>query len=241
MKKNKSIIAILIVILIILVQPNVWQRAKDMFTVRDFKSQLGIVDTNSKITPKETNKRLSEQSYNNELVMMVNQNQSELNLKELQKLKIKYKLKDKDLLNRPRGGEIIFDRNLLPQGNVRGDNVKPTGWNKTVEKNKKVWVKEKVIPIKDGKENPKNNLFVSTKDLSKKTADYQDKIRNYISQTNNSVGYKVDLIYNGVNPIPSGVHIQAKSIEDNQFQFNIYIFNQEHSYNVNHLTGNVKG
>ena len=54
MKKNKSIIAILIVILIILVQPNVWQKVRDMFTIRDFKTQLGIIDTNGKVMSKET-------------------------------------------------------------------------------------------------------------------------------------------------------------------------------------------
>ena len=90
MKKNKSIIAILIVILIILVQPNVWQKVRDMFTIRDFKTQLGIIDTNGKVMSKETNKRLSEQDYNNELIIVVNQNQSDLNVKDLQQSKQKY-------------------------------------------------------------------------------------------------------------------------------------------------------
>ena len=240
MKKNKSIIAILIVILIILVQPNVWQKVRDMFTIRDFKTQLGIRDTNDKVTSKETNKRLSEQDYNNELIIVVNQNQSDLNVKDLQQSKLKYELKDKDLLNRSRGGKIIFNKNMLPQSSITETNMRIAGWNKTVEKNQKVWTKEMVIPIKDGKEIPKNNTFVSTRDLSKKLAEYQKKISEYINQTNDSVGYEATTIYNGVNPIPSGVHVQAKSVEDNQFQFNIYVFNQEHNYNVNHLTGNVK-
>ena len=67
--------------------------------------------------------------------------------------------------------------------------------------------------------------------------EFENKVADYVKKSKNHVLYRVTPIFEGVNLLASGVEIEAKSIEDEKLEFNVYIFNVEDGVNINYLTG----
>ena len=67
--------------------------------------------------------------------------------------------------------------------------------------------------------------------------EFENKVADYVKKSKNHVLYRVTPIFEGVNLLATGVEIEAKSIEDDSLEFNVFIFNVEDGVNINYLTG----
>ena len=88
------------------------------------------------------------------------------------------------------------------------------------------------------------NLFTGTRALNANFEDeqssmvyYENKIANYIKNTNHHVRYRVTPIFRNVELVARGVRMEAQSIEDDEISFDVYIFNIQPGYKINYLTG----
>lgn len=72
---------------------------------------------------------------------------------------------------------------------------------------------------------------------------YENMLIQYIENTGNHVLYRVTPIYDGDNLVASGVHMEAKSVEDDGkgLKFNIYAYNVQPGVNVDYATGYTSG
>ena len=239
MKKNKFIIACLIILTIILVQPRTWQVVRNFFTQQDFASQFGIKDAPSK---KQQLADLQSLEYAGKGGKVINHNQPTFDDFSGQKL-ILGKL---DLTERPTGGKAIFGpRNPISLKSKVTSSVNPVGWFgggkvKLGSKPQKMFVKSRLLPSAKADQTPKQNLFTGTLTLNNSLQDYQRQIARYITTTHHHVKYQIDLVYAGAKLIPMGVHLQAASQEDQTIKINEYLFNEEPGYVINHLTGKVE-
>ena len=86
----------------------------------------------------------------------------------------------------------------------------------------------------------KKNLTTGTRYLNiKGMLPYENKVAAYIKKTGKHVLYRTTPIYNGTEPIPRGVTIEARSIEDNGkgICFYVYCYNVQPGVKINYRTG----
>ena len=71
---------------------------------------------------------------------------------------------------------------------------------------------------------------------------WENKVANYIKETNNNVLYRVTPKYESVNLLASGVQIEAYSIQDNGkgIKFNIFVKNIQDGIEIDYKTGDSK-
>lgn len=120
--------------------------------------------------------------------------------------------------------------------------IKPSGWH-TVKYDfvdgKYLYNRCHLIGFQLTGENANpNNLITCTRNMNAKVMlEFENKVADYVKKSKNHVLYRVTPIFEGVNLLASGVEIEAKSIEDEKLEFNVYIFNVEDGVNINYLTG----
>ena len=117
--------------------------------------------------------------------------------------------------------------------------VTPSGWQKIG-----FWCRCHLIGYQLSGENAnERNLITGTTRMNVYgMLPYEDMIDDYLEKyEDNHVLYEVEPIYDGDNLIASGVHMQAKSIEDEGegVAFNVYVFNFEPGYIINYGRGTV--
>ena len=68
---------------------------------------------------------------------------------------------------------------------------------------------------------------------------FENMVADYIKETNNHVLYRVTPVFSGDNLVASGVHMEAKSVEDNGdgILFNVYCFNAQPGIAIDYATG----
>ena len=71
---------------------------------------------------------------------------------------------------------------------------------------------------------------------------FENKVSKYIKETSNHVLYRVTPIYKGSNLLPTGVLIEAYSVEDNGkgIKFNVFIYNIQEGIEIDYKTGDSK-
>lgn len=236
--------------MIILAQPNVFRTVKRVLLPRSLSEQI-TKDTVSK-SDREINKNLAKAKFDGRQVIEVNGNLPTL---KPQKGDIKDKAEfysDIDLLGRVGKTEVLLGIDTLSSNKKREiSNLKPTGWKeKTVEINGKEQNFYRrcflISPELGGKENEKN-IFTGTRVLEENIADhsqsmsyYENLVKKYINDTRHRVLYQVTPIFHGINLVPKGVRMQAKSVEDDQLSFDVFVFNVQPGYKINYLNGNFE-
>ncbi len=120
--------------------------------------------------------------------------------------------------------------------------IKPSGWH-TVKYDfvdgKYLYNRCHLIGFQLTGENANpNNLITCTRNMNAKVMlEFENKVADYVKKSKNHVLYRVTPIFEGVNLLVTGVEIEAKSIEDDSLEFNVFIFNVEDGVNINYLTG----
>ena len=69
--------------------------------------------------------------------------------------------------------------------------------------------------------------------------DFENKVADYIKNSNNHVLYRVIPVYKDDNLLATGVIIEAKSVEDNGegISFNVFVYNIQNGIEIDYKTG----
>ena len=72
--------------------------------------------------------------------------------------------------------------------------------------------------------------------------EFENKVADYIKETNNHVLYRVTPIFEENNLLASGVQMEAQSVEDNGkgIKFNVYVYNVQEGITIDYKTGESK-
>ena len=122
--------------------------------------------------------------------------------------------------------------------------IKPSGW-KTVKYDivdgKYLYNRCHLIGYQLSGENAnEKNLITGTRYLNVQgMLPFENKVANYVKETNNHVLYRVTPIYDGNNLLASGVLMEAKSVEDNGrgICFNAYVYNVQPGIAIDYTDG----
>lgn len=122
--------------------------------------------------------------------------------------------------------------------------VKPTGWQTDKYDNvdgKYLYNRCHLIGYQLTGENAnEKNLITGTRYLNVDgMLPFENMVADYIKETNNHVLYRVTPVFSGDNLVASGVHMEAKSVEDNGdgILFNVYCFNAQPGIAIDYATG----
>lgn len=122
--------------------------------------------------------------------------------------------------------------------------IKPSGWHTVkydIVSGKYLYNRCHLIGYQLTGENANvNNLITCTRQMNTGAMlDFENKVAEYIKETNNHVLYRAIPIYDGENLLASGVHVEALSIEDNGegIKFNVYIYNVQDGIEIDYRTG----
>lgn len=90
--------------------------------------------------------------------------------------------------------------------------------------------------------NPKNLITCTRQMNTQGMLEFENKVSNYIKQTNNHVLYRVTPVYDGDNLLATGVIIEAKSVEDDGagIEFNVFVYNRQDGIEIDYKTGESK-
>ena len=122
--------------------------------------------------------------------------------------------------------------------------IKPSGWQ-TVKydcvEGKYLYNRCHLIGFQLAGENANaKNLITGTRYLNiQGMLPFENKVADYINDTNNHVLYRVTPVYKDDNLLASGVKIEAKSVEDNGegIKFNVFVYNIQTGINIDYKTG----
>lgn len=185
--------------------------------------------------------------YNGEPYVILNNNEPELD--DLSKSGVSFEVySELDSLGRCTEAYASLGKDLMPTEERKGiGSVKPTGWHTIkydIVDGKYLYNRCHLIGFQLAGENAnKNNLITCTRYMNVEgMLPFENKVSEYINETNNHVLYKVTPVYENDNLLSNGVQIQAYSIEDNGkgIKFNVFVYNVQPGIEINYKTGESK-
>ena len=153
-----------------------------------------------------------------------------------------------DKLGRCTEAHANIGKDLMPTED-RGSigSVKPTGWHTVkydIVDGKYLYNRCHLIGFQLTGENAnKNNLITCTRYMNTVgMLEFENKVAEYIKETNNHVLYRVTPIYEGNNLLAKGVQMEALSIEDEGkgIKFNVFVYNVQPGIEIDYKTGESK-
>ena len=185
-------------------------------------------------------------SYDNEPYKEVNNNKPTFTDSE-KELTEKEEYSDLDSLGRVGVAFALVSKSTMPT-TKRGSigMIKPAGWH-TVKYDfvdgKYLYNRCHLIAhqLTGQNANPKN-LMTCTRSMNVDgMLPFENKVANYIKETNNHVLYKVTPIFDGDNLVANGAYMEAYSIEDKgKLSFNVYVYNVQKGVTIDYKTGESK-
>ncbi len=140
-----------------------------------------------------------------------------------------------DSLGRCGVAVAVIGQDIMPEGNRGSTTGSPSGWHSGGLYNRSHLIGWQLT----GENSTKTNLITGTSQLNKAMIPFENLVADYIKETNNHVLYRSTPVFSGNNLLPSGVNIEAYSIEDEGegICFNIYIYNVHPDFDINYATG----
>lgn len=185
-------------------------------------------------------------SYDNEPYKEVNNNKATFTDSE-KELTEKEEYSDLDSLGRVGVAFALVSKSTMPT-TKRGSigMIKPAGWH-TVKYDfvdgKYLYNRCHLIAhqLTGQNANPKN-LMTCTRSMNVDgMLPFENKVANYIKETNNHVLYRVTPVFDGDNLVASGAYMEAYSIEDKgKLSFNVYVYNVQKGVTIDYKTGESK-
>lgn len=185
-------------------------------------------------------------SYDNEPYKEVNNNKPTFTDSE-KELTEKEEYSDLDSLGRVGVAFALVSKSTMPT-TKRGSigMIKPAGWH-TVKYDfvdgKYLYNRCHLIAhqLTGQNANPKN-LMTCTRSMNVDgMLPFENKVANYIKETNNHVLYRVTPVFDGDNLVASGAYMEAYSIEDKgKLSFNVYVYNVQKGVTIDYKTGESK-
>lgn len=192
-----------------------------------------------------TSNQLANLSYDGKnQVVLINQNKTTFSKEDLNLSKGNWQtFSNLDQLNRVGVANAMLSKSMMPTVKREPLHINPTGWkNKQVTVNgHREWLYNRCHLIGyqfTGENNNPKNLMTGTRSFNDPgMLVYEDKVATYLKTTGNHVRYQVEPIFRDNELVARGVHMMAKSVEDNQLEFNVYIFNVEPGVVINYSDG----
>lgn len=185
-------------------------------------------------------------SYDNEPYKEVNNNKPTFTDSE-KELTEKEEYSDLDSLGRVGVAFALVSKSTMPT-TKRGSigMIKPAGWH-TVKYDfvdgKYLYNRCHLIAhqLTGENANPKN-LMTCTRSMNVDgMLPFENKVANYIKETNNHVLYRVTPVFDGDNLVANGAYMEAYSIEDKgKLSFNVYVYNVQKGVTIDYKTGESK-
>lgn len=185
-------------------------------------------------------------SYDNEPYKEVNNNKPTFTDSE-KELTEKEEYSDLDSLGRVGVAFALVSKSTMPT-TKRGSigMIKPAGWH-TVKYDfvdgKYLYNRCHLIAhqLTGQNANPKN-LMTCTRSMNVNgMLPFENKVANYIKETNNHVLYRVTPVFDGDNLVANGAYMEAYSIEDKgKLSFNVYVYNVQKGVTIDYKTGESK-
>lgn len=185
-------------------------------------------------------------SYDNEPYKEVNNNKPTFTDSE-KELTEKEEYSDLDSLGRVGVAFALVSKSTIPT-TKRGSigMIKPAGWH-TVKYDfvdgKYLYNRCHLIAhqLTGQNANPKN-LMTCTRSMNVDgMLPFENKVANYIKETNNHVLYRVTPVFDGDNLVANGAYMEAYSIEDKgKLSFNVYVYNVQKGVTIDYKTGESK-
>lgn len=232
-KKKKKNLVLSIIILII------------MIPVYYYKNDIELFLYHLKYPNIKTNITIDDiKEYTNQPYVIINDNEPFFNKEQINVENIET-YSPLDSLGRCGVAFANISKSTMPteeRGSIGG--VKPTGWHTVkydIVNDKYLYNRCHLIGYQLAGENAnEKNLITCTSYMNKGVMlDYENKIAEYIKDTNNHVLYRVTPMFKDDNLVASGVQMEALSIEDNGIgiKFNIFVYNVQPGIDINYLNG----
>ncbi len=178
------------------------------------------------------------------MVVTLNNNQPTFTEAELAASKPWQTLAPLDALNRVGQANALLHKKMMPK-KERGDisSVYPSGWKqKKMPDGKWLYNRSHLIAFRlTGEDANWQNLFTGTQQMNQKPMkEYEDRVAKYLLESTHHVRYRVTPYFKGEELVPRGIQIEAKSIEDDQLAFNVFLYNVQDGYLINYDTGNSR-
>lgn len=120
--------------------------------------------------------------------------------------------------------------------------IKPSGWHTVKYQNvdgKYLYNRCHLIAYQLSGENAnKKNLITGTRYMNVQgMLPFEEKVGNYVRETNHHVLYRVTPVFEGDNLVAKGVLMEAKSVEDDEISFNVFVYNIQPGIEIDYATG----
>ncbi|MGX7131825.1 DNA/RNA non-specific endonuclease [Enterococcus songbeiensis] len=188
-----------------------------------------------------TNSELAELSYKGTQTIDINQGKPTFTQKDLTTKNGPWeKYGDLDSLNRPTYAEALLKKSLMPTEKREPLTVDPTGWRNKKIKDGYLYNRSHLIGFQlTGQNNNLKNLITGTRQLnSPEMLRFESDIAYFLKENPTKyVRYSVVPVFNGEELVARGVHMQAQSIDSDDIQFNVYIFNIQDGVTINYSDG----
>ena len=152
-----------------------------------------------------------------------------------------------DYLGRCGTAVACLGRELMPTEDRESiGSVKPSGWQ-TIKfdfvDGKYLYNRCHLIGFQLAGENAnERNLITGTRYMNTEgMLPFENMVADYIKETDNHVMYRVTPVYDGDDPVASGVTMEAYSVEDNGegICFYVYCYNVQPGVTIDYATGNA--
>lgn len=182
--------------------------------------------------------------YNGNSYVIINNNEPNFDEKDFTKKSFE-SYSELDVLGRCGIAFANIGKDLMPT-EKRGSigMIKPSGWHTIkydIVDGKYLYNRCHLIGYQLTGENAnEKNLITCTRYMNTVgMLEFENKVAEYIKETNNHVLYRVSPIYLNDNLIASGVQIEAESVEDKGIgiKFNVYVYNVQDGINIDYKTG----
>lgn len=148
---------------------------------------------------------------------------------------------DLDQLNRVGVANALLYKSMMPTKERESiASIYPTGWKqKKISNQQMLYNRSHLIGFQFTGENANaRNLFTGTKALNQdQMTNYENAIAQYLRKTGNHVRYRVTPYFKGDELVARGVEMEAKSIEDDDIELNVFIYNIQPGYTIDYQTG----
>ncbi len=120
--------------------------------------------------------------------------------------------------------------------------VKPSGWHSVeydIVPGKSLYNRCHLIGFQlTGENDNEKNLITGTRNLNNEgMLPFENSVASYIKRTGNRVLYRVTPIYKDSELVARGVLMEAKSVEDDEICFCIYVYNNQSGVVIDYRTG----
>lgn len=180
------------------------------------------------------------QNNNEDEIVVLNNDKAILNKEDYNLVEGQALYFEPDNFGRSNGGIALISKNTFPLViNKKLTYPNPYGWTKKIEE-QHIFERCHIIAYNlSAKLTDKRNIFIGTEHLNTSLMfSVENEVKNYIDDNNVRVIYKVTVKYKNNNQIPTGILIEAVSLDD-EFSICRFCYNTEKNVIFEYTDGTI--